>query len=377
MKTKMRLTACLAAGVLILGVSAGAAFGSANGYSAYKDAVMDLALQEKNFTLQAVGEVKVDDTSLFSCDVAVQQDGVNRSVVSQSVEEGEADAYHDTYLNGMETWFNDEDSFYYQEKGSRTDENLLGYDENNEMDTRLVNFLSLAADTVAGDLKNNVVQVGQEDGKRLYQVAISGSQVPSLVNAGLSLAVYSGSNADVYGQVTFEDNQSTAMHYYEKTTGKTLSDDLRKAYDEGYDQTFYEAHQTELEAIDEATGEMWAYYDDILAEKGGEGVLYVKADGSNTYYSTWLDYLAGEEGGEEGLLTYYVAKELTLNQVDCTFALDDQGRLTDTQVTATFQTTDAAGAHHTLTLTGTLTVSDYGTTQVQNPDVGERTKRSF
>ena len=44
MKKRNRITVCLVAGVLILAVSAGAAFGSVNGYSTYKEAVKALAL---------------------------------------------------------------------------------------------------------------------------------------------------------------------------------------------------------------------------------------------------------------------------------------------------------------------------------------------
>ncbi len=50
MKKRNRLTICLVAGVLILAVSATAAFGSVNGYSKYKEAVKALALETDNFT---------------------------------------------------------------------------------------------------------------------------------------------------------------------------------------------------------------------------------------------------------------------------------------------------------------------------------------
>ena len=50
MKKRNRITLCLVAGVLILAVSATAAFGSVNGYAKYKNALKDLALEETNFT---------------------------------------------------------------------------------------------------------------------------------------------------------------------------------------------------------------------------------------------------------------------------------------------------------------------------------------
>ena len=45
MKSKRRLGICLAVGILVLAVSAAAAFGSVNGYARYKQAVKDLLLR--------------------------------------------------------------------------------------------------------------------------------------------------------------------------------------------------------------------------------------------------------------------------------------------------------------------------------------------
>ena len=41
---KRKVTVCLVAGVLVLAVSAGAAFGSVNGYAAYKNGAKKLLL---------------------------------------------------------------------------------------------------------------------------------------------------------------------------------------------------------------------------------------------------------------------------------------------------------------------------------------------
>ena len=79
MKKRTRIIACLTAGVLILAVSATAAFGSANGYSSYKNAVMDLALKEENFSAKGIVEVKLDGKAFTTMDVDYAQDGVNRS----------------------------------------------------------------------------------------------------------------------------------------------------------------------------------------------------------------------------------------------------------------------------------------------------------
>ena len=42
--------------------------------------------------------------------------------------------------------------------------------------------------------------------------------------------------------------------------------------------------------------------------------------------------------------------------------------------TVNFNTTDQDGEHHTLVITGDVTISNYGTTTVQPLDVGDREK---
>ncbi|MGN0969239.1 MAG: hypothetical protein ACI4OM_00650, partial [Evtepia sp.] len=172
MKKRNRVTICLAAGVLVLAVSAAAAFGSANGYAAYKDALLNLALEEENFTAKGSLSVKMDSAEVVAADLAYAQDGVNRSSRMTGHQGSTTYDQHDTTLNGVNTWFNGDSQLYYEAQVSREATNLLSYDKNDEMSSRLVNFLSIAADTVMGDLKNNFVQIGSQDGKDLYQVTI-------------------------------------------------------------------------------------------------------------------------------------------------------------------------------------------------------------
>ena len=54
--------------------------------------------------------------------------------------------------------------------------------------------------------------------------------------------------------------------------------------------------------------------------------------------------------------------------------MDDKGNLTSIQITVNFNTTDQDGEHHTLVITGDVTISNYGTTTVQPLDVGDREK---
>lgn len=66
MHQRRKLTLCLVAGVLVLAVSAAAAFGSVNGYDRYKQAVKQLLTQEENLTLQAQVNLAMDGAEVFA-----------------------------------------------------------------------------------------------------------------------------------------------------------------------------------------------------------------------------------------------------------------------------------------------------------------------
>ena len=78
MNTKRkRLLICLVAGVLILAVSATAAFGSVNGYTKYKEALKSLALETDNFTASGTLQVRYDDKEVASVQEDFAMDGQN------------------------------------------------------------------------------------------------------------------------------------------------------------------------------------------------------------------------------------------------------------------------------------------------------------
>ena len=59
MKKRNRITFCLVAGVLILAVSATAAFGSVNGYAKYKNALKDLAERYDKLCADKSGQIGI------------------------------------------------------------------------------------------------------------------------------------------------------------------------------------------------------------------------------------------------------------------------------------------------------------------------------
>lgn len=342
MKKRNRLTICLVAGVLILAVSATAAFGSVNGYSKYKEAVKALALETDNFTANGTLKMICDGKEVVHVTEDYAMDGHNMSSHSISKDSMGSHEQYETILNGVNTWFDVNDRYYYQSEyetdSSSLGGNLLGVDQDDEMARRMVNFMEIAADTVVGELKNNFVQVGKENGATLYQVEIAKNQVPSLVNAGLSLFAYSvGQSHDYDYTVNYEDYSATAIQNYEKVTGETLPETFKEGYING-------------------------------------GIVYVKADGTYDYYADYDAFAAAKPELVADNLESYIGQDMTLEKVLCNFGVDDKGNLTSNQITVNFNTTDQDGEHHTLVITGDVTISNYGTTTVQPLDVGDREK---
>ena len=368
MKKRNRLTVCLVAGVLILAVSATAAFGSVNGYSKYKEAVKALALETDNFTANGTLKMICDGKEVVH---------VTENYAKDST--GTHEEY-DTILNGTRTWFDVNDRYYYQSEyetdSSSLGGNLLGVDQDDEMARRMVNFMEIAADTVVGELKNNFVQVGKEDGSTLYQVEIAKNQVPSLVNAGLSLFAYSvGQSHDYDYTVNYEDYSATAIQNYEKVTGETLPETFKEGYINGGNEQWYEDNEELLQKVEEVNAENWEekYYE--VLEKNNGGIVYVKTDGTYDYYADYDAFAAAKPELVADNLESYIGQDMTLEKVLCNFGVDDKGNLTSNQITVNFNTTDQDGEHHTLVITGDVTISNYGTTTVQPLDVGDREKK--
>ncbi|MFR2156082.1 MAG: hypothetical protein ACLS43_02540 [Evtepia gabavorous] len=151
----------------------------------------DLLLREDNFTVQAQTHLSVDGERLLSAD-GLCKTGLNSAYHSREDHGGESHQEYRTVLDGVRTRFAGDSSFYSCESIERGEafSNLLGYDVDNEMERRLVDFAETAVDLVLGELKNNVVQLGTEGDETIYQVRVARSQIPTLLNAGLSLFVY-------------------------------------------------------------------------------------------------------------------------------------------------------------------------------------------
>lgn len=383
MKKRNRITVCLVAGVLILAVSAGAAFGSVNGYSTYKEAVKALALKTDNVTMQGSMKATLDGKEFVSMTGEMAIDGKNKSShVISSEFGGQKEERYDTTLNNTDTWFN-ADSKYYNEHTYDNDQtaedsnNLLGISADDEMSKRMVNFMEIAADTVMGDLKNNFVQLGKDGDKTQYQIEISKDQVPSLVNAGLSLFAYSvaadeGTDWGVY----YEDYNASMLNTYEKLSGNKLSEEFRNGYLQRDDSAvWYDKNEKQInEILDFLSEKDWErqYYDQLENKQGG--IVFVKTDGTSVYYKDYKSYAKANPKMVEDDMSTYLGQDMVLKTAQCKFGVDKNGNLTNNTLTATFTTTDQDGKNHELVVTADVTLSNYGTTTVQKLDTGDRVK---
>ena len=233
-----------------------------------------------------------------------------------------------------------------------------------EYSDKMVKFLSVFADTVVGDLKNNVVLVNDEDGIRSYSLDVTADQVPALISAGLDL-VLAQENTTNY--VSYEDYDASYAAYYEKTKGEALP--------EGYFDTLYDENNTEMwDEYDELTMAMDQEYNSVLQDQyNGEGILYVKADGTYQYYPTYSEYAVDAQYGTQDF-SAYLGKNAVLSNVKFNFSLDEKDRLVSNDATVTFSSTDPKGAEHEVKCSLSMKFSDYGTTAVTTFDTGDRTK---
>ena len=393
MKKRNRITVCLVAGVLILAVSAGAAFGSVNGYSTYKEAVKALALKTDNVTMQGSMKATLDGKEFVSMTGEMAIDGKNKSShVISSEFGGQKEERYDTIIGNTETWFNADSKYYNEytydndqtaEDSNNLSNNLLGVSADDEMSKRMVNFMEIAADTVMGDLKNNFVQLGKDGDKTQYQIEISKDQVPSLVNAGLSLFAYSmtadeGTDWGVY----YEDYRASMLNAYEKLSGNKLSEEFRNGYlreDDTADSAAYDAwcdqNEKQIQKIVEYLSEKdWErqYYDQLDQKQGG--IVFVKTDGTSVYYKDYKSYAKANPKMVEDELSSYTGQDMVLKTAQCKCGVYKNGNLTNNSLTATFTSPAQDGTYLELVVAADVTLSNYGTTTVQKLDTGDRTK---
>lgn len=355
---------CLITGLVILTTAVYANYDNAIGYANYKNAVKKLMVQD-NFTADATVDLHVDGESMVKQSMSVKLEGPKKG---SSVETSDSYKNYRYYSDGkMVNYWEDSNTYSTYETSSNVMQML---DADDETQQKAVRFAELLADTLVGDLKNSFVLVSDEDGIKEYNVSISGSQIPEVVNAGVSL-MFSSIKVNYMersGWVDYENYEVLIKDVYKKETGKELN--------------WNTDDEEELNEMNEVVGKMGENYYQILQKKGEKGVLFVNVDGTYTYYDSPQEFAKSDDSRNdvnEGSLSEYdmialFGSDPYIESAKCNFKIDKNGNLISNDMEAVLAGIGDDGQKHTAAMIINATLSDFGTTVADTFDPTGKTK---
>lgn len=201
---KLVMAASLVLGITVMTSASLANYATSNGYEVGKTALKGL-FKNENYSSELSLSMTVDE-DVFSDFKVTEKYDRNGDVKRNHTE---TDSYSGT-SRVYESYFQDNSEITIYNKGTK-DENTYIYhygniedlgwmpgrgmfdefagedEEDAERNSKIIRFAELVADTMVGDLKNNVVYVSGDDDSATYEMQLSGMQIPELVNAGVSL----------------------------------------------------------------------------------------------------------------------------------------------------------------------------------------------
>lgn len=212
---KLVMAASLVLGITVMTSASLANYATSNGYEVGKTALKGL-LKNENYSSELSLSMTVDDDVIsdFKVTEKYDRDGdvkLNRTESNYYYNDSNPDRTYVSYFqdNSDISIYNkgteDENTYIYHygniedlgwTPGRGMFDEFAGEDEEEaDRNAKFVRFAELAADTMVGDLKNNVVYVSGDDDSATYEMQLSGMQIPELVNAGVSL-LFSESGID-------------------------------------------------------------------------------------------------------------------------------------------------------------------------------------
>ena len=361
---------CLLVGMMVLTTSVYANYDNANGYSNYKSALKNLMLQTNNVTADGKVEFYVDGNRISGVEAGVKFGKKAKSSYERTLRaDGSILSEYWTYENGKEyVSYNAETNSYWKHQAYYDgQQNLFGINPEDETNQKLIRFMELGADLVVGDLKNNVVLVGQKDGIKEYQIEVSRNQMPEIINAGLSLLFTSVNEYSGGGGIYYEDWDEAYRSFCEAEYGEVLPED---PYDENGDfdtsATKYRTEDAYWEVYDKYQSEFYEYVDGLYENCDDQECLYIRADGSYRYYDDYEAYwedTAGEQALlDEDNLYLLLGSEPYIESAKMTVKINDKGELLGNSLEVTLAGRSSSGEKHTATFKGEATLRDYGTT---------------
>lgn len=230
-------------GVTVLAGAALASYNTSNGYEVGKNALKGL-LENENYTsefnmkftldgekYEAVSSTELHDRdSDVSYNSTVTYENGNKNVVYI-----QDDILIDTdYVDGSTST-----GVYYDTIYRSADFDMISdaTEEDRERINKIIRFVELVADTMVGDLKNNIVYVTGDDNFSTYEINLDAIQIPEYVNAGLSAMFSSMSYNDepflVFGDDPIVSNAS--LKFTVDNEGR-VTDGVASATMVGYDE---------------------------------------------------------------------------------------------------------------------------------------------
>lgn len=202
---------CLLVGMFMLTSAAYANYDDARGYTSYKDAVKDLAFYQDNYTADGEMSILVDGEKMATIKGVFKRDGNDCYARVASEESFSTEKSTDEKVQVTK---DGKTYYYYPETNSyMVSDSKIDFrpDMSDPTVKKGVRFAELFADAMVGDLKNNFTLESKDGDNRNYSVKVSGSQIPEVVNAGISLMFTAANNADMSqtSSVTYENEKDS------------------------------------------------------------------------------------------------------------------------------------------------------------------------
>ncbi len=206
MTKKNACTLAIAIGAVTFVSAAAVGIASSNGYGVYKNAVKKL-VTAKNYTMELTGSVTVDGKS--TDDEFYLSQKIDKDNNSSSRKEGTSKdniSWEEYYQDGIiihgSGWDDNEDSENDEPKkmhytafdtspssSPRTIINSFIGDNDDKTAEKFIRFAEIAGDLIVGDLKNNFIYEGEENGISTYSISLDSFQIPEIISSGVDFLI--------------------------------------------------------------------------------------------------------------------------------------------------------------------------------------------
>lgn len=232
----------LIVGSVIFVSAAAVGIASSNGYAVYKQSLKKL-MTARNYTLELEAGVSFDGVPADDYSVSVKEkvnlDGdvklnhtrtENNMVWEEYYQDGK-NIYGNPYNYDGETkdgqiYYNVDD-VYSDDTPTTLIGNMTGTNHaTDETADKMIRFLEIASDLVVGDLKNNFIYNGSENGNHSYSISLDNFQIPDIISAGLDLVITLNHSGDDIENIKRWAADNPTLYLYDNVKISNVSCDV-------------------------------------------------------------------------------------------------------------------------------------------------------